>query len=36
VLLGLFAGGYLDATSDTESGSDLIQLAVYDGSYVEN
>ena len=36
VLLGIFAGGYLDTTSDTESGSDLIQLAVYDGSYVEN
>ena len=33
LLLGLFAGGYLETDSDTESGSDLIQLAVYDGSY---
>jgi hypothetical protein len=36
VLLGIFAGGYLDTGSETESGSDLIQLAVYDGSYVED
>ena len=36
LLLGIFAGGYLDTGSDTDSGSDLIKLAVYDGSYVEN
>jgi hypothetical protein len=36
LLLGLFAGGYLDTGSDAESGSDLIQLAVYDGNYVED
>jgi hypothetical protein len=35
LMLGLFAGGYLGTESDSDSGSDLLELAVYDGSYPE-
>jgi hypothetical protein len=35
LLLGLFAGGYLGSDSETESDSDLVQLAIYDDGYTE-
>jgi hypothetical protein len=35
LILGLFAGGYLGTESETESGTDLVQLAVYDDGYSE-
>ena len=35
LLLGLFAGGYFGTESEADSGTDLVQLAVYDDGYSE-